>query len=124
MITFNMITFKQKNFTRAFSFFTGLLFLNMSFFLAEVCLLDFQDREMIENVAKMIINGGVEEERDTHAGSDGPVKIFSMQSDCLQLRHSSLFLIASRIHHTNEDHYLHADHSEIESPPPDFRSIS
>lgn len=110
----------NKTFLRLFSLFTGIVFLNMSFFLAEVCMLDWKDKQMIENVCNLILNGGLEEERDGHgSGADVPIKIFSITSGDLMLRHSSLFLIAVKMHQENEDHYLHADHSEIFSPPPD-----
>ncbi len=118
-----MKLFSRNLFTKLFSLFTGVIFLNMSFFLAEVCLLDFQDKQMIENVSKLILNGGLEEERDTHGASGlgaDAFKVLSIGSDDLLLRHSSLFLIAARTHSDNEDHYLHADYSEIVSPPPEF----
>ena len=116
-----MKMFRKSAITRIFSLVTGVIFLNMSFFLAEMCMLDLTDRQMVENVCNLVINGGLEEERDAHAnGGDIPVKEFSMASDDLLLRHTSLFLIASKIHQDCEDHYLHADHSETFSPPPEF----
>lgn len=119
-----MKLFGRNVFTKIFALATGLIFLNMSFFLAEVCLLDFQDKEMIENVSKLILNGGLEEERDTHGATSGPgvdaFKVLSLEGDSLLLKHSSLFLIAARTHSDNEDHYRHADHSEIVSPPPEY----
>jgi hypothetical protein len=116
-----MMIFRNEKVTRTFSLVTGVIFLNMSFFLAEVCMLDLQDKQMIENVCNLVINGGLEEERDAHgSGNDVPVKPFTMASEHLLLRHTSLFLIAAKIHQDSEDHYLHADHSEIFSPPPEF----
>lgn len=109
--------------TRIFSLLTGVVFLNMSFFLAEVCLLDIKDARMIENVRNLVLNGGLEEERDAHSsGSDVALKMFSMATG-LSLHHSSVFLIASKIHQDSEDNYLHADHSEIFSPPPEFLPV-
>lgn len=119
-----MISLRSTAVSRIFSLFTGVIFLNMSFFLAEVCLLNFKDKDMIENVCKLVLNGGLEEERDGHgAGKDIPIKAFTMLSADLLLWHSSLFLIAARVHQESDDLYLHADHSEIISPPPEF-SIS
>jgi hypothetical protein len=119
-----MRVFRHQSVTRTFSIFTGLIFLNMSFFLAEVCLLDFQDRQMIENVCNLVLNGGLEEERDTHStGVDSPGKVLSLLGDKLQLRHATLFLIAAKIHQDFQDDYLHADHSEIFSPPPDTARV-
>jgi hypothetical protein len=115
---------RNQTATRIFSLFTGVIFLNMSFFLAEVCMLDLQDKQMIENVVKLVINGGLEEERDTHStAADAPVKLYPLMTEDLLLRHSSLFFIASKMHQDFEDHYLHADHSEIFSPPPEAVSI-
>src|SRR5690554_1866623 len=119
-----MMPFRSRTVTRIFSLFTGVIFFNMSFFLAEVCLLDFKDRQMVENVCNLVINGGLEEERDTHGSAgDAPVKLYSFTTADLLSRHSSLFLIAARIHGEREDHYLHADHSEIVSPPPESPSV-
>lgn len=120
-----MLIFRNHTGTRIFSLVTGVIFLNMSFFLAEVCLLDLKSKEMIENVANLVINGGLEEERDAHTpGGDVPLKMFSVSSGDLLLRHSKLFLIASRMHQECTDHYMHADHSEKFSPPPDFFSTT
>lgn len=106
--------------SRIFSLLTGVIFLNMSFFLAEVCMLDLKDKQMIENVAQLVLNGGFEEERDAHSGgSDAPLKVFSLVSEDLLLRHSSLFLIASRVHQEFSDHYAPSDHSEKVTPPPE-----
>ena len=116
-----MMLCRHKTVTRIFALITGVVFLNMSFFLAEVCLLDFQDKQMIENVCNLVINGGLEEERDSHSGGgDAPQKIFPLVGDKLLLRHSSLFLIACKTYTDSEDHYRHADHSETFTPPPDL----
>ena len=118
-----MKMFRNRSGIKVFSLFTGVIFLNMSFFLAEVCLLDIKDKQMIENVCNLVLNGGLEEERDAHSGgSDAPLKMFSIAGDNMQMRHSSLFLIASRMHQDSEDNYRHANHSQIFSPPPDFIS--
>ena len=115
-----MMMLRNQTIARVFSLFTGIIFLNMSFFLAEVCLLDFQDKNMIENVCNLVINGGLEEERDGHtSGTDAQAKVFSLASSDLLIRHSSLFLIAAKIHHDWQDRYRHADHSQKFSPPPD-----
>jgi hypothetical protein len=115
-----MIMFRNETGIRIFSLLTAVIFLNMSFFLAEVCMLEIKDRNMVENVANMVLNAGLEEERDAHThGSDAPLKMFSLSSAELQLRHSSLVLIASRIHQELINHYRHADHSERFSPPPE-----
>jgi len=116
-----MKLFRNQSGTKLFSLFTGIIFLNMSFFLAEVCLLEIKDKKMIENVCNLVLNGGLEEERDAHSGgSDAPLKMFSVAGDNMLLHHSSLFLIAAKMQLDAEDHYRHANHSQIFSPPPEL----
>ncbi|MGC1241946.1 MAG: hypothetical protein WA874_10165 [Chryseosolibacter sp.] len=116
--------FRKKTITRIFSLFTGVIFLNMSFFLAEVCMLDLKDKQMIENVCNLVINAGMEEERDAHStGADVSMKEIPFMAAGLLFKHSSLFLIACKVHVEFEDHYLHADHSIKFSPPPDLVSL-
>ena len=51
--------------------FTGLVFLNMSFFLAEVSALKLdQDKKMISNIAKLLSTSAAEEEKDAFGGTD------------------------------------------------------
>jgi hypothetical protein len=74
-----------------FSVFTAVIFLNMSFFLAEISLLEFKDRQIIENICSLVLNGGLEEERDAHSGgSDTALKAFSMATENLLLHHTTL----------------------------------
>lgn len=118
-----MLIARNQTGLRLFSFFTGIIFLNMSFFLAEVCMLDIKNKQMIENVANLVLNGGLEEERDSHTLGDIPLKVFSAAGN-LHLHHSSLFLIASKMYQLWIENYLHADHSLTFSPPPDFISAA
>lgn len=107
--------------TRTFCLITGIIFLNMSFFLAEVPMLDLKDKQMIDNICKLMLNGGLEEERDGHSGgSDAPSKEFSLSINESLLRHSAFYLITSKIHQISEDLYPHANHSEKYSPPPEY----
>jgi hypothetical protein len=49
---------------------TGVLFLNMSFFLAEVSALKLtQNKKMVENIAKLVAGAASEEEKDAFGGS-------------------------------------------------------
>lgn len=48
---------------------TGLIFLNMNFFLAEVSALELDKRkDLVENIAKLIANAATEEEKDIFGG--------------------------------------------------------
>ncbi|HYG19574.1 MAG TPA: hypothetical protein VD816_11630, partial [Ohtaekwangia sp.] len=54
--------------------FTGLLVLNMSFFLAEVQALQLlRDKQMVENVARLILGAANEEEKDFSGSSEAGV---------------------------------------------------
>ena len=60
-----MQVFRRHIINRVFALFLGAAFLNMSFFLTEIRMLDLDlDRGLIENIAEMIFNVGMEEERD------------------------------------------------------------
>lgn len=109
--------------TRIFSLFTGLMFLNMSFLLSGMSILNPEDKQLIENVRKVVLN---EEERDAHgAGTDVPVKVFPLLADDVIMRHSSLFLIAAKLHHDGDVLLLHDGHAENFSPPPEiFYAVS
>jgi hypothetical protein len=66
-----MIIFRNLFLKHAMTLFTGLIFLNMSFFLAEVSALKLnQDKKMIANIAKLISTSAAEEEKDVFGGAD------------------------------------------------------
>ena len=51
--------------SRIFTVFTAIVFLNMGFFLTEVKMLDLDlNKGLVENLAELILNIGMEEERD------------------------------------------------------------
>lgn len=53
-------------------FLTGLLFLNMSFFLAEVKALKLdKDKALLENIVKLIVGSMTEEEKETCPSAEG-----------------------------------------------------
>ena len=53
------------------SAFMGIVFLNMGFFLIEVSALKMhKDRQLIENVAKLLAGSSAEEEQDGFGGTD------------------------------------------------------
>jgi hypothetical protein len=66
-----MIIFRNLLVKDIMTLFTGLIFLNMSFFLAEVSALKLtQDKKMIANIAKLISSSAAEEEKDAFGGAD------------------------------------------------------
>jgi hypothetical protein len=110
---------RQHFLTKVFTFVTGLVFLNMSFFLAEVCMLKYNKAEMVE-IAKLILNTGFEEERDGESsGSDSMGKEVALLMYQAQIHSASSFLMSINANRSQVDHYLHANHSLNFSPPPD-----
>jgi hypothetical protein len=65
-----MLIFRNKRIKNAMALFTGLIFLNMSFFLAEVSALKLtQDKKMMQNIALLISSSAAEEEKDAFGGA-------------------------------------------------------
>jgi hypothetical protein len=66
-----MRIFKNLFIRNLMTLFTGLIFLNMSFFLAEVSALKIsQDKKMFSNIIKLISSNAAEEEKDAFGGAD------------------------------------------------------
>ena len=106
--------------SKIFSGFIGIVFLNMSFFLAEVSMLKFEKKELIENIAKLIFNGGTEEERDGESSrADSVAKEVDVFLQQVQIHHTTSFLMSLSINRTLVDHYLHANFSLSFFQPPD-----
>ena len=65
-----MKLFRLKYVSNTFTLVTGIIFLNMSFFLAEVTALKLdQDKQMMENISKLLSGCAAEEEKDVFGGS-------------------------------------------------------
>jgi hypothetical protein len=111
---------RQHFLSKVFGVVTGLIFLNMSFFLAEVTYLQFDKKELMENIAKLILNSGFEEERDCEpAGHDSATKGIDLILQQVQIHHAASFLMSTSTNRTVVDHYLHANHSLTFYTPPD-----
>ena len=111
---------RQHFLTKAFTLVTGLIFLNMSFFLAEVCILKYNKTELAD-IAKLILNAGFEEERDGETpGADSIGKEVGLLMNLANIHDTTSFLISINTNRTLVDHYLHANHSLNFSPPPDL----
>ncbi|MBT1686548.1 hypothetical protein [Dawidia soli] len=65
-----MKVFRNQVVRRLATLFTGVVFLNMSFFLAEVSALKLtQNKKMVENIAKLVAGAASEEEKDVFGGN-------------------------------------------------------
>lgn len=64
-----MLIFRNTYVRNAMALFTGLIFLNMSFFLIEVSALGLaKDKQMVKNIALLIASSAAEEEKDAFGG--------------------------------------------------------
>lgn len=118
-----MRSIREHFLSKLLAFAAGLAFLNLSFFLAEVSLLKIEERELIENIAKLILNTGFEEEREGESSGENSIKeIIAMHQ--ANIHGISSNLISTRINSVLVDHYRHANHSFTFSPPPDFQYLS
>jgi hypothetical protein len=109
---------RQHLFTKVTAFIAGVAFLNMSFFLAEVSLLKFEKKDLIENIAKLILNTGFEEERDGGSSHESGVKE-TLLGQQVQIHSTSSILISTNIRCILVNHYLHANYALKFFPPPD-----
>ena len=119
-----MKSFRQHYLAKVLSLLTGVIFLNMSFFMAEVAMLKLTDQQIIENIAKLASNGPLEEERDGESGTDSSAKEVDLMVHQALIHHSSLFLISSKTNRMLEDLYPHANYSLTFTPPPDGTRLS
>ena len=117
-----MLMLRNRRLQRMMTLFTGILFLNMSFFLFEVKILELdKDESLIENIAKLIAGAASEEEKDIFGASS---EKDNLTADALDLfldpSHSPvLFLIPlskSRGIHFDEKPIV--QYAEIAYPPP------
>ena len=118
-----MLVFRNTYVKNIMALFTGLIFLNMSFFLAEVSALKLTlDKKMVENIAKLISSSAAEEEKDVFGGTpdeDCSAKevdlIFNYSTHTLD---SHVLLIKNR-RCVHDQRVLPLGNYEIFSPPPE-----
>jgi hypothetical protein len=118
-----MLMFKKLYIKNLMTLFTGLIFLNMSFFLMEVSALKLhQDKKLLVNIAKLISSSSAEEEKGSVGGS-ADEDVSAKEVD----------LIINYTIHANSDHISTLDKKrcafnagmpllgsyEIYSPPPE-----
>ena len=111
----------RKHFlAKVFALLTGVIFLNTAFFMAEISLLKVTNHELLQNIAKLVSNSGLEEERDGETtDKDSSAKEVDLLISRVQFHHYVLFLVASKANHMLEDLYPHANYAQTFSPPPD-----
>lgn len=116
-----MNSFRRNILAKIFALLTGAIFLNTSFFMAEISMLKVSNHELLQNIAKLASNFGLEEERDGESSEkDTSAKEVDIMINHVKIYHESLFLSASRANDMLVDHYPHANYAQTFSPPPDL----
>jgi hypothetical protein len=116
-----MELFRKRFIMLSFLVVTGLTFLNMSFFLAEISAMKTSyDKTALENIARMFTASLSEEETETSASEGGAMitQIDFLEDNLYHLRFEDNGI--SKILKTRGYHsFPHPGFSQIESPPPD-----
>jgi hypothetical protein len=116
-----MIRIRNHRFSKLMAIFTGIVFLNMGFFLTEVRMLALDHCALVENIIKMVSTMGCEEEKDAF-GESAKTDSSSQSVDfCIVIYpHNSdhTFLIADDIHKSQQFKLLSHIPGEIPTPPP------
>ncbi len=113
-----MNLFRRHFSSRILALIAGLALLNMGFFMAEISMLRIAEGELMENVAQLILNTGAEEERDGESSGKSINEIHPLLHQ-IHIHGAASLLISINVSRTIVDHYRHANHSFLFSPPPD-----
>jgi len=100
---------------------TGITFLNMSFFLAEISMLKGSyNKNVLENIARMFSASLSEEETDSEGGEGSPPykEVDLCQQHYNHLRFEDSYL-STTLRSMNGLHMPHSGFQEIVTPPPD-----
>ena len=113
---------RNRRLQRMMTLFTGILFLNMSFFLFEVKILELdKDQRMIENIAKLIAGAASEEEKDVFGSTSEKDNLAASSLDLfLDASHCPEFFLIplSKSTGIHFDEKPIVQYTEIASPPP------
>jgi hypothetical protein len=108
--------------SRIVAVFTGIVFLNMGFFLTEIRMLNLHvtDHELVENIVKMMSGAGIEEEKDAFGGSEEGGS--EQAIDFHIITHAGAVyisvLIGDNPYTTNQSNLLSLIAGETATPPP------
>lgn len=115
-----MNTFRKHFFSKVAALVTGVIFLNMSFLLAEIALLKVSDSQILENVVRLVSMGGLEEERDGDAQTEKDASVEDFILPHASLSEHAKCSGSSKEIQASESLYPHANYSQTFSPPPDL----
>ena len=122
MTFFRPMMLRNRSFQQATTLFTGIIFLNMSFFLAEISALKLdKNQKLMENMAKLFAGAASEEEKDIFGGPSEDLKTtseidFLLNSEDLSDRY--YVIVSVQIHRIVDGAKPTPGMQEIVVPPP------
>ena len=115
-----MPVFRNKYLRTLLTLMTGIIFLNMGFFLLEVRLLDLhKNRQLMENISRMVAGAAFEEERDAGSSSAGFAEEEYVAGHHAHNHQAKLFLISDNTSHLFEAGTCRLGYLKKFSPPPE-----
>ena len=112
-----MQVLRSKIYRVSFVILAGLAFVNLSFILADMRMLDFNQDHPLYTVVSTL--GEEEQEQETPSGEKNSVKEVDVAAGQLSLYHASISEVAAHQNKHNGDLAIIAGHKRIFSPPPE-----
>lgn len=117
-----MLKFRRHISAKLLAFATGIMFLNMSFFLTEIQLLGMHKThsKMIENVVKALAGVGFEEEKDSmgESSENEPGHVFDLHMTVHPVSSVNALYTAAKLHDCRNKLKVCSGNTEIIIPPP------
>lgn len=99
--------------------FMGVMFLNMSFFLFELRVMDLQYTEAeMEEIISLVSTMGFEEEKDSTSGSSGSEEIPDLHLTIHPPQSAGFFLLENELYALLTHLHVESTKGDIATPPP------
>ena len=119
-----MLKFRKHITARFLALITGIIFLNMSFFLTEVRFLGLHltHTKMVENIVKALAGVGFEEEKDSMAETSGGggEQIADLHIITYPIGSIDLFNVSSKLYGCRHSLAFSTAEPDVLTPPPKF----
>lgn len=119
-----MLNFRKHTAAKLMALMTGIIFLNMSFFLTEIKFLGLHlsHAKMVENVVKALAGVGFEEEKDSMGESSSPEgsQAVDLHMNVYPIGSDDSFQHTSELYSSRHNIDIAGSEAEILTPPPKF----
>jgi hypothetical protein len=115
-----MKTVRSAFLSKVIALITGIVFLNMSFFLSEIRILklDVTHYKLVENIVKMFSSTGFEEEKDSLGESAPGQQVVDLHMIVHPESFYSTILLTSDLHAADQARLFSVSARETATPPP------